>query len=237
MITRFITATILALASFAAGCATHQGMATLDEKSATQPPAKAVYLLSVTLKNNLVPAYQPKLVSVKLQQHGVSDYPKIILIDADHLSKSESLSPTTGNSYLLRLELAPGDYTLLGINSVGQSMFIASPFFTPLAKRLTVSEPGFFYLGHIQAVIRERKGPEFHAGGMLPTQEQRLTGGFGGTFDVEITDQWNTDRAGFAKRFPVLAQVTVENKTMAAFNRDRVQAWWELNNFKEVPSP
>jgi len=234
MFSRLLAAVPLAFLLFQSGCATHQGMATFDEKTATKP-TKAVYLLTVTLKNNLVPAYQPKLESVKLQKHVQSEYPVVIVVEADHLSKNETLSPTTGNNYLLRLELEPGEYSILGLNSVGQSMFIASPFFTPIVAHISVREPGFFYLGHIDATVRERKGPEFHAGGVLPTQEQRLTGGFGGTWDVEITDQWTSDRAKYQTRFPALAQATVQNNVLPSFNRGRVQAWWELNNFKEVP--
>jgi hypothetical protein len=234
MLSRLLAAASLACLLLHSGCATRQGMATLDDKTAAKP-TKAVYLLSVTLKNNFVPAYQPKLQSVKLQKHDKSEYPVIIIAEVDHLSKNETLSPTTGNNYLLRLELEPGEYTILGLNSVGQSMFITSPFFTPIVARISVREPGFFYLGHINANIRERKGDEFHAGGILPTQEQRLTGGFGGTFDVDITDQWATDQGKYQTLFPALARASVQKNTLPPFNRGRVQAWWELNNFKEVP--
>lgn len=235
MLSRLLTAASLAFILFHAGCASQHSMATLDEKSATKP-TKAVYLLTVTLKNSFVPAYQPKLESLKLQKLVQSDYPVIQIHNVDHLGKSETLSPATGNSYLVRLELEPGEYRLLGLTSVGQSMFITSPYFTPILGHISVRGPGFFYLGHIDATIRERKDNEFHAGGILPTQEQRLTGGFRGTWDVVITDQWAEDQGKFQNRFPAIARASVQKSDLAPFNRGSAQAWWDFNNFTEVPN-
>jgi len=235
MLSRLLAAASLAFLLFQTGCASHHGMATLDEKTAAKP-TKAVYLLTVTLKNNFVPAYQPKLVSLKLQKLVQSEYPVIQLHEADHLGKSETLTPITGNSYLLRVELEPGEYSLLGLISKGESMFITSPFFTPIQGRISVRGPGIFYLGHIEATVRERKGDEFHAGGIMPTQEQRLTGGFGGTWDVVITDQWAEDQGKFQNRFPAIAHANVQKSTLSPFNRNSAQAWWVLNNFMEVPN-
>lgn len=234
MLSRILAAASLAFLLFHTGCASHHSMASLDEKAATKP-TKAVYLLTVTLKNSFVPAYQPKLVSVKVQKLVQSEYPVIQIHEADQISKNETLTPTTGNSYLLRLELEPGEYSILGLNSVGQSMFITSPFFTPIQGRVSVRAPGIFYLGHIEATIRERKDDEFHAGGVLPTQEQRLVGGFGGTFDVVIADQWAEDQGKFQNRFPALAQANVQKAVLSPFNRNAAQAWWVLNNFMQVP--
>ncbi|MFT3783854.1 MAG: hypothetical protein QM790_17730 [Nibricoccus sp.] len=231
---RLFAACSLAFALIYSGCATHHGMATLDENTAAKP-TKAVYLLSVTLKNTLIPAYQPKLVSIKVHKLVQSNYPVIQLFETDQQAKNETFTPTTGNTYLLRFELEPGEYSLLGLNSLGESMFISSPFFTPVQGRISASKPGIYYLGHIEVNIRERKGDEFHAGGILPTQEQRLTGGFGGTFDVEITDQWATDEEKFQTRFPALTKATVQKSVLSPFNRARAQAWWMLNNFTEVP--
>ncbi|MFT3868280.1 MAG: hypothetical protein QM715_07265 [Nibricoccus sp.] len=235
MLSRLLIIASLAFTLFQAGCASQHSMATLDEKSAAKP-TKAVYLLTVTLKNSFVPAYQPKLESLKLQKLVQSEYPVIQIHNVDHLGKNETLSPATGNSYLVRLELEPGEYRLLGLNSVGQSMFITSPYFTPILGRISVREPGFFYLGHIDATIRERKSEEFHAGGLLPTQEQRLTGGFGGTWDISIVDQWAEDQGRFQNRFPALAKASVQKATLTPFNRGSAQAWWDFNNFKEVPN-
>lgn len=235
MLTRLIAAASLAIALLFTGCASHHGMATLDAKTAAKP-TKAVYLLTVTLKNSFVPAYQPKLVSLKLQKLVQSEYPVIQIHEVDFLGKNETLSPATGNSYLVRLELEPGEYRILGLTSIGQSMFITSPYFTPLLSSISVREPGFFYLGHIEGVIRERKGDEFHAGGILPTQEQRLTGGFGGTWDVMITNQWAEDQGKYQTRFPAIAQASVQPTVLAPYNRNAAQAWWDFNNFQEIPN-
>jgi hypothetical protein len=230
---RLFAAASLTLALLFTSCATQQGMAGLENADSVSKSTIPVYLLTVTLKNNSVAAYQPKLVAVKLEKHTGPESSKIILIEADQLSKNESLSPAVGNSYLLRMAIAPGDYTILGLTSVGQSMFTCGDFFTPLKMHLAPSAPGVYYLGHIDATVRERKEGEFRAGGnLLPTQEQRIIGAFGGTFDVEISDQWETDAAKFQTKFPALNGISIQKTILPPFSRSQIQQWWDNSGFQ-----
>lgn len=234
MLPRLIAATALTLSFLFTGCATPQGMAVLDDAATVAKSNKSVYLMTVSLKNTFVPAYQPKLQSVKVMKKS-GEYHKILLFEADLLSRNETNSAATGSSYLLRMEIEPGEYTLLGLNSYGQSMLITGVFFTPLDLRLKVANPGVFYLGHIDATVRERKGEEFRAGSYLPSQEQKLTGASSGTFDVAITDQWDTDSTKFLNKFPALKGIKVQSAILPAFNRESIQRWWEKSAFVELP--
>ena len=235
MLFRIIAGVSLTLAFLLTGCATNRGMAVLDNPTAVSKPAKPVYLLTVTLRNPYKTAYQPKLVSVKVQKRISPENSKTLLFEADPLAKSESISPVIGNSYLLRLELEPGDYLILGLNSIGQSIFTNGVFFTPLEARLMPSTPGIYYLGHIEATVRERKPNEFRAGPIFPLQEQGLTGASSGTFEVEISDRWETDNAKFQTKFPALSGANVKKTVLPAFERAQIQQWWDKNAFNDVP--
>jgi len=236
MLLRILAGVSLTAALFFAGCTTEKGMANLDNPAVPSKTGKSVYLMTVTLKNTFVTSYQPRLFSVKLSKKNASGNPHVITFEPDPQSRSESNSVATGCSYLLRLELEPGTYTLVGLNCLGQSMTINADFFVPIAAKLKTATPGVFYLGHIEATVRERKGDEFRAGGPgLPTQEQRLTGAWGGTFDVVITDGWTTDAAKYGAKFPSIAKMNVQKDLLPAFERGRIQAWWEKNAFNDVP--
>jgi hypothetical protein len=232
---RLLSAAALTLALLFTGCATEKGMAVLDTPAAITKSSKPIYLMTVTLRNTYVPAYQPKLQAVRVLKKTDSPNPKIILFQADPLAKSESDSAAIGSSYLLRMEIEPGDYTILGLDCVGQSMSINGEFFAPIEASLRPATPGVYYLGHIEATVREHKGNEFRASGKIPVQEQRLVGAYGGTFDIEITNRLETDNEKFLTKFPALKGINIHLAVLPSFNRPRVQAWWEKNGFNDMP--
>jgi len=235
MLFRIIAGASLSLAFLFSGCATEKGMAVLDNPTTVSQSKKPIYLMSVTLRNNFVTAYQPRLAAVRLERKYPSGNTSIVLIQPDLQARSESNSPATGCSYLLRMELDPGDYTLLGLSCLGQSMYVNGVFFVPIQAKLLPSTPGVFYLGHIEANVRERKKNEFRAGPLLPVQDQAVTGASGGTFDVTITDQWETDSAKFQTKFPALTGINTKKDVLPAFNRERIQQWWKDDSFGDLP--
>ena len=210
-------------------------MAVLDNPTAVSQTSKPVYLMTVTLRNTFVPAYQPRLATVRLQKKLANGNSTLVLVQPDLQSRSESNSATTGCSYLLRMELDPGVYTFLGLSCLGQSMYVNGGFFVPIQASILPSTPGVFYLGHIDATVRERKKNEFRAGPLLPVQDQSVTGASGGTFEVEISDQWTTDSVKFENKFPALKGVNAQKDVLPPFNRARIQEWWDTNAFNDLP--
>jgi len=236
MFLRLIAAASLTLSLLFTGCASQRGMVNLDNTATISKSTKSVYLMTVTLRNTFVPSYQPKLQTIKLLKITGPDTSKTIQYEADLLSRNETNSATTGSSYLLRMEIEPGEYSILGLESYGQSMFITGSFFTPLGAKLLVSKtPGIYYLGHIEASVRELKGEEFPAGSYLPRQEQKLTGASTGSFDVEIADQWETDSAKFQNKFPALKGLTIRKAVLPSYSRQSIQRWWDKNGFTQRP--
>lgn len=147
----------------------------------------------------------------------------------DAKAKIETDSPVTGNNYLLRMELDPGQYEILGMTSNTRSFPIIAYFFTPLHSQLAVNGTGVYYLGHVTATIRERQGNEFKAGPTLPLIDQAAAGASGGTFDVVVSDQFDEDEALFRSKFPALAGVTIQKAILPAFDREKAQQWWETH--------
>lgn len=128
-------------------------------------------------------------------------------------AKSESDSAIEGSSYLLRMEeLEPGEYVIRGLTSLGRAFPINGFFFAPVHAELTSAEPGVFYLGHIEATVRECKDNEFKAGPSIPLLDQAIAGASGGTFDIEISDQWVKDGPKFLAKFPMLDGVPVQKR-------------------------
>ena len=84
-----------------------------------------------------------------------------------------------------------------------------------------------YYIGHVQAVVRERKDGEERAGPVIPLIDQAVVGASGGTFDVTISDAWATDEALFKSTFPALARVSIEKKLLVPHDPAKVKSRWE----------
>lgn len=60
--------------------------------------------------------------------------------------------------------------------------------------------------------MRECKDNEFKAGPSIRLLDQAIAGASGGTFDIEISDQWVKDGPKFLDKFPVLDGVPVQKR-------------------------
>jgi hypothetical protein len=185
--------------------------------------------MTVSLKNDFKPSYQPKLIVVNVEKAEVKDSNDRINFTMDDKAKNETDSKTVGNEYFLRMELEKGKYVIRGFTSFGRGALIMGTFFAPLHAELEAAGPGVFYLGHVSATVRERQGEEFKAGGPIPLIDQAVVGASGGTFDVEVSDQWEKDEANFRRKFPALSGVTIQKAILPPFDRAKAQKWWEAN--------
>lgn len=229
MLSRVIAITSLLLAMLLSGCATQTKMALSNDTDAVSNTGKPIFLMTATLRNTYRTSYQPKLMFVNVERATVNGSVDGINFTMDDKSKNESDSPTQGSSYLLRLELKEGEYIIRGLRSQGRSFPMIGYYFTPIHAKLKSSGPGVYYLGHVEATIRERKENEFKAGPSVPLIDQAVIGASGGTFDIEITDKWESDQQEFLNKFPALKTVTVQKSILPAFDRAQAQKWWEVN--------
>lgn len=226
--------TVQRLAIFAAlagavlltGCATRTPMAFEDDAVKLTATSKPVFLMTATIKNTYKTSYQPKLLVVNVEKPGAKDAADRFNFTMDEKAKIESDSPEVGNTYLLRMELPAGSYDLVGLTSLARSFPFTGFFFTPIHASIQSAGPGVYYLGHVAATVRERKGEEFKAGPSIPLIDQAVTGASGGSFDVVISDDLTADEKVFRAKFPALAGIDIKKMILPAFDREKAQKWW-----------
>jgi hypothetical protein len=226
MLSRILSGAALAGALLLTGCATPTRMA-LGEDGQRIDAAKPVLLMTATFKNTYRPDYQPKLLVVHVEKPGASQASDRINFTMDDKARMETGTAATGNTYLLRMELPPGKYEIVGMTSRSGIFPITGAFFAPLHVPLEIKEGGVFYVGHVQATVRERQGGEFRAGPPIPLIDQAVIGASGGTFDIDIVDAQDSDEALFRTRFPALKEATIRKTMLPAFDRQKAQKWWE----------
>ncbi len=229
MLKRFLALAITAGSLLLTGCASQMKMAYSDAPGTPAAADKAVYLMTATVKNSYKTGYQPKMIVTHVERDGGSKKDDRLNFKPDVLGTINLTPEEAGTTYLIRLELDKGQYVLRGMSCMSQKILIVGNFFVPLHSPLTVAAPGVYYLGHVEANVRERVGNEFRAGAAIPLVDQAVAGGSGGTFDVDITDRWDSDEKLFTDRIPALNKVQVNKAILPAFDRKAAQAWWEAN--------
>lgn len=229
MFYRIITVVSLAATLLLSGCATSTKMALSKDTDTISKTGKPIFLMTATLKNTYKTSHQPKLQIVYVEKSVVKGSEDRLNFVMDDKAKNEMDTVADGNSYLLRMELEQGDYVIRGLHSQSHSFPIFGTFFAPLHTNLKSAGAGVFYLGHVDATVRERKGTEFKAGIAIPLIDQAVVGASGGTFDIVISDQWDKDKLKFQEKFPMLSAVTVQKLILPPFDRVKAQQWWEAN--------
>ncbi|MDM8558517.1 hypothetical protein [Candidatus Parabeggiatoa sp. HSG14] len=228
MYKRYLAFATFFLVLLMTGCATTK-MALQDESDTVPGKIKPIFLMTATLKNLYATFYQPELHSVNVEKKDTKDDSDRFNFAIDDKAKFVTGTPESGNSYFLRMELEKGEYVIRGLTG-GSGIFpIRGSFFAPLHVDIKSNNTGVFYLGHVDATVRERKDGEFRAGAVFPLLNQSVMGFSGGTFEIEISDQYEIDMTDFKTRFPVLNGVTIQKAILPSFDRVKAQKWWEEN--------
>lgn len=226
---RAIYSFVIALAVLLSGCATRTKMAFESDEERLTQASKPVFLMTATLKNAYRTSFQPKLLVVNVEKQGAKDAADRLNFTMDEKAKNETDTPEVGSTYFLRLQLDPGRYEIRGLTSLSRSFPINGFFFAPLHASVEAGPPGVFYLGHVTATVRERRGNEFKAGPSIPLIDQAVAGASGGTFDIEVSDRLAADEATFRARFPALKGVEIRKSVLPPFDRAVAQKWWEAH--------
>lgn len=229
MLSRLLSCAALVGAVLLTGCATPTRMAFGDDAPATDVATKPVLLMTANFKNKYRVDYQPQLLVVHVERPGATEAKDRINFTMDAKARIETGSPDAGNTYLLRMELPPGQYQIVGMTSRSGIFPVAGSFFAPLHVPLEVKDNGVAYLGRVNAVVRERQGNEFRAGPPIPLIDQAVVGASGGTFDIEILDAQASDEEVFRQRFPALKSAAIRKAILPPFDRANAQKWWEAH--------
>jgi hypothetical protein len=227
MLKRLLIAAAAATTVLLTGCATRTTQAFENESDRVTATSDPVYLLTATVRNEYKKNWQPHLLVVNVEKEGATDASGRFNFTMDKKAVLDEGDKEAGNKYLLRMQLAPGKYEIVGLTELNRSFPIVATFFTPLHETLVVSGKGTItYLGHVEAKLRERKGEEFKAGPSIPLIDQAVAGASGGTWDVAIVDAWDNDEPVFRGKFAALKDAPVQKGLLAAWDRDAAQKWW-----------
>ncbi|GAA6142624.1 hypothetical protein [Hydrogenophaga sp. 5NK40-0174] len=217
----------VAASALLAGCATRLPMALSEGKAPKED--KVTVLMHVSLANNYKTRYQPKLIVAHFEVPNADSKEQRFNFQPDEAATQ--IPPETDDEkvmphqYFLSMELDPGEYLFGGMSSMAQAFPFIGHFHTPIMQTLSFKSPGVFYIGHVNAAVRERKDDEPRAGGVIPVLDQAVTGASGGAFDVEVSDDWDTVRNKFVMVYPSLEKAEVQKQILPAW--DRKQAYPE----------
>lgn len=220
-----------------AGCLSATRMP-LGESNESLDDAGPLLLMTATIRNDFRPVHQPKLLLVHVEEttakpRDTSREGKFNFA-VDDGAMQPAGAPESGRHYLLRMRLPEGRYRICGMTSRVKVFPLIGTFFAPLNITHSVEGSGVFYLGHVSAIVRERQGDEFRAGQVLPYIDHAVTGASGGTFDITVSDRFETDEKAFREKFPQLAAADIKKTILAPFDRAAVQKWWQAPDSRKV---
>jgi len=218
---------LLLLIIFSTGCATNKLMPLQKGGVINTTTGAPIFLMSANVKNIYRAGFQPKIGHVVVEKIAADQSMSKVHYKLDRAAKDESNDPKIGSNYLLRFDLEAGNYIIRGMYSSARRFPIQASFFIPVHGKVSSLASGVYYLGHINATVRERVGDEFKAGSSIPLINQAIAGASGGTFDIEIVDRWEKDESLFLSKFSVLEGVDIKKMILPPFNREVAQKWWE----------
>ena len=194
-------------------CATPKRSALSSEMNTIDVSKESIILLTIKTANEYKTTYQPNIEAI-----GVGEERK----DGKHYNiKVEEKYKWVRNSfneYLISFQLPPGKYILTEMAASTEDSSIGSAiglFYVPVYSSFALEPYKIVYLGHIDAIVKERTDDKMlRAGPVLPLLSQLETGASSGTFAVTITDLFENDIKLFHKKFPFLTKYQVDNHTL-----------------------
>ncbi len=179
------------------GCSSHIGMALKESDKNIFVEDTSIVLLKINIINNYK-EYAPEIKAI-----GISNKNKRYVFDG-----SEGFYKTiskNGNSYLISLNLKPGNYSKIKIEGIATGFLIMGSFNFLPPYHFSIKDTQVLYLGEINATIIEKtKDDERRAGRITPLLDQSVTGFSGGTFKLTLLDNYESNIVEFRKKYPAL---------------------------------
>jgi hypothetical protein len=197
-------------------CATIKPMALNPTATKLDCTKDSVALMAVKVSNQYKPKYQPAVT-----------YAFVWTREKDNRKKysfkvANPYKTVLGESieYLISVQLPPGKYKLRELMGTSGSFPIRGTFWVPLYLNFDLEPNKVLYLGRIEAVNRKKiSGDELAAGPPIPLIDQAVTGFSGGTFDINISDKYETDMAIFKEQFPSIKSYNAEKMILPQWHK------------------
>lgn len=219
---------------FLVGCANMAPMAVTKKTKDLDLNSKSVVLMTIDLArpeaSRFVP--HPLWVDIIRVDAPANTARQVFKVDGD----AGSIRSKVHNKFMFRFALEPGKYELNTVFGNANAFPFNGFFQVPLLMQINVSPKSVTYVGRVNALLRPRVGNEFRAGSVIPLIDQAAAGISGNTIDVTVVDASQEDLAEFKSTFPALATTEIRTELLPAFDRPKVQAWWE-NDGKPAAKP
>ena len=178
----------------------------------------SIALLSVKIFNQNKPGRQLDLAGfIICPQSKTCTDGAVNLYKADDLYKSEK---DLFNEYLLSFELESGTYNIKSIIAVySVPLLVSAGGGASLDLKAEIKPKSVIYLGHIDAILRERKNDNEERAGLFPLIDSAIAGFSSGTFDVVVEDRFEEDMKGFNSEYPALQSVQIEKSILPQWIR------------------
>ena len=210
------------------GCASVPYMPLADD-SARVDTSRPLYLMSVVLKNEYRPRWQPRVLNIILANESGTEKPDLLAFRMDSKGAIKPENADGSTTYLVRFTAESTRYSVRGFNAMASAFPVHTFYNVPLHANVPSFDTGVYYLGAVTAVIRERQDKEFRAGPVMPLIDQAVGGASTGTFDIEIIDSYISDMELFKKTFTALKDIEVQSAVLSKWDRSKAQLFWERN--------
>ena len=172
---------------------------------------ESIALFSIKIANQFKPDYQPdvNIACIGPKEFGAGSSINVCCVDISEPIKTQE---NTFKEYLVAIRLKPGHYDKIGISATYTIPVVFSAYVQlSLKTAIDLNPKSIVYLGHINAVIRERKSDdEIRAGSKYPLIDQSVAGFSTGTFDISIEDRYDEDIKQFSSVYPLLQKTKVD---------------------------
>ena len=201
--------TVVCAVLLLAACSPHYNKMALTYGQAQIPPQDHhLVLMSLVTKNTVHTTYQSdaKILTITPQGKAAQQYQ--LLPGFQGFNHSH-------DTFLMVLALPEGQYILNQVTGEATGPLIDGNFTIPLNLHFTVNNNAAIYLGQINAVmIKKTTSDQTTAGSVFPLLSQAVTGFSGGTFEVSVQDNYDTDIKTFTSFFPALRSMQVDKSIM-----------------------
>jgi hypothetical protein len=180
---------------FLSGCASVSNMPLQTDSIEIDLSQKSVLVAKVTIKNENHPSFQPDMccVLVKGKDEEFSFTEPTLLND-----KGEE-----GKEFLISMDVEPGTIKLNTMRFWIHNLLMFAVAELPFDHDLNIPSGKLIYLGNIHATIKPKiDNDQPAAGGAFPLIDQAVAGFSNGTFDVNVTDQYDDYLKELHEKFP-----------------------------------
>jgi hypothetical protein len=213
---------VLLCTGFLFSCTVPAKMPFAEDDDTIKETDGALMIMTATVKNQFRPAHQTHYMTMHIERSGSGE--KEIVFDIPREEKARENSKEQGAKFLVRFQLAPGNYRLVGFRGMTQDggWPTLGNFYMPLHIDFEIPASGVYYLGDVNGVNRERKDGEFRSAPAVPGPNDAQNAGFyEGTFELSVDDILDEDVALFRQRFSYLRGKTIERQILSQPNPQR----------------